>query len=67
MSTSYLVLDLTSGTCFPVDNAVLVDTSQLVPDDLDTLENGGDSDLAELGERVGAPLSSLLVDSLVHI
>jgi hypothetical protein len=51
-----VVLDLMSGTFFDATNAYLVDMRKLSPEEIDTFNDGTDSDRRELAERYGLDL-----------
>lgn len=61
MDLSYHVLiDCTSGTFFGADTAYLVNTRSLNPEELDTLNEGSDSERCELAESSGQDLEVLM-------
>lgn len=55
----HVALDLVSGTFFGASNAYIVDMRKLSPEDVDTFNEGTDSDRRELAERYGIDLEHL--------
>lgn len=53
----YVCLDIDSGTFFSAQDACLIDTRSLSPEELDLLDNGTDTDRALLGDKYGLPWS----------
>jgi len=51
----YVCLDIDSGTFFSAQNACLIDTRSLSPEELDLLDNGTDEEIAAIGAAHGAP------------
>jgi len=47
------ILDTVSGTFFSASNAVIIDLDKLSEGEIETFENGSDSDRRELGETYG--------------
>lgn len=54
--SNHVILDVTSGTHFAAAHAVLLPYE----DNADTLNNGSDQDLIDLGEEVGEDLEQLI-------
>lgn len=57
MSLDYhVVLDLSSGIFFGANEAFVIDTRQIPPDELEVFNEGSDSDRREIGEQYGTDL-----------
>lgn len=56
----HYVLDLNSGTFFPIGSAVVIRHGDLEPDEIEALEEGSDSDRNALGTVKGTFLVDLL-------
>lgn len=53
----------TDGSCFSLSIAYLIDLDALTPDQLDLLNTGSDSDLADLCSEVGVGLEKLVKEA----
>lgn len=52
-TNTYVVLDMRSGTFFGADDACLIDTAKLSPEELEDLNEGTDTDRLQIANKHG--------------